>query len=324
MNEKVYSISGIPFLIRGDWSDEEMIDMLEEPQPYNLYINYDVEMGVDTVCKHRVNDLEIINIRKAEGNSSFIEKHNGLDIYVDIHGMLKHDYNWQFSLFGNKGIVQKYILHILEKKYKSIVFHGCAIRNQNDGRIIIGLGQSGAGKSVFVATALRNGWEMIATEQVILDDEMNVYRGNVFDNISPLSVEMYREWLADAQVIDAKRLIEPLGQKVFVDMRKYAMEERTCVVTLDKLCIANLDFQGKRSGVMKIEDSDYFLRLLQISASEKISSPVIVKNRLANISFQGDTDLRQSIIDKIIKSKAERFILSGGFEGFDIYLRNKN
>lgn len=321
MNEKVYSIAGIPFLIRGDWSDEEMIDMLEEPQPYNLYINYDIEMEADTICKYHANDLEVINIRKTEGNSSFIEKHNGLDIYVDIHAMLQHDYNWQFSLFGNKGIVQKYILHILEKKHKRIVFHGCAIRNQNDGRIIIGLGQSGAGKSVFVATALRNGWEMIATEQVILDDEMNIYSGNAFDNISPLSVKMYREWLTDAQIIDAKRLIEPLGQKVFVDMRKYAMTEDVCVVTLDKLSIANLDFQGKKSGVINIEDSDYFLRLLQISASEKISSPTIVKNRLVNVSFQGDTELRQNIIDKIIKSKAERFVLSGGFEGFDIYLK---
>lgn len=84
---------------------------------------------------------------------------------------------------------------------------------------------------------LRNGWEMIATEQVLIDDQMNIYRGNVYDNVSPLSIGILREWLPNAYIMDTKRLIEPLGQKVLVDMRKYAMLERVCTIALDKLCI---------------------------------------------------------------------------------------
>lgn len=320
MNEKVYRIAGIPFLIRGDLSEGKRNDMLGEPQPYNLYINYDVEIDADVVDEC-VGGPEVIRIRESEGNHSFTGSPEGFDICVDVDDMLRLDYNWQFSLFGNKGIVQKYILHILEKKYKRIVFHGCAIRNRCDGRIIIGLGQSGAGKSVFVATALRNGWEMIATEQVLIDDQMNIYRGNVYDNVSPLSIGILREWLPDAHIMDTKRLIEPLGQKVLVDMRKYAMIERVCTIALDKLCISNLDFHGKNLGAIRIEDSDYFLRLLQICASEKISSPAIVKNRLVNVAFSGDSNFRQYMIERIIDSPAERIILSGGFGGFENYLK---
>lgn len=323
MNEKMFVVAGIPFLVRCDLPEEKMSDWLSEPQPYNLYIDYDIMTDVEIAVDCITNPERII-IRDSKGTSSFIIGLDGFEICVDVAEMLRHDYNWQFSLFGNKGIVQKYILHTMEKKYKRIVFHGCAIRNPKDGKIIIGLGQSGAGKSVFVATALRNGWEMIATEQVVIDDKMNIYRGNVFDNVSPLSVELLREWLPDARIMDTKRLIEPLGQKVLVDMRKYAIRERKCMIASNKLCIANLNFRGKATEPSIVADLDYFLRLLQICSSEKISSPTIVKNKLVNVPLSGDADFRQSMVDMFIDSQAERIILSGGFEGFDSYLKKLN
>lgn len=320
MNEKSFCIAGIPFVIRSNLSEEVLNKMFGEPQPFNLFINYDVEVGLES---DSISNPEVIYIRDSKNNYSAEHFSDGLRISIDVNELLQRDYNWQFSIFGNKGIVQNYILHIMEKKYKRVIFHGCAVRNQHNGSVIIGLGQSGAGKSAFVSTALRNGWELIATEQVMLDDKMNIFRGNVFDNISPLSVEIIKTWLPDANIIEHKRLVEPTGQKIFVDMRNYVSQKRLYSILLDKLCIVNLNFHGKDFGAVHIDDSDYFLRLLQICASEKISSPTIIRNKLVNIILSGDIDFRQHLIEKIIDSKAERIILSGGFEGFEKYLAIK-
>ena len=47
----------------------------------------------------------------------------------------------------------------------------------------------------------------------------SIYKGNVYDNVSPLSEQLVSEKLIKAVMLHEKRLVEPLGHKIFVDIK---------------------------------------------------------------------------------------------------------
>lgn len=316
MDKQKYQICGIVFEIEL-YSKKYMItDLFNEPEPYNLYINYHILKCNEN---EKVDERIIIN---DTSNTSIKINQEGFVINTDISSIVEEDYNHQFSLFGNKGIVQKYILHILENKYNRIVFHGCALINKNN-EIIIGLGQSGSGKSVLINVALQNGWDLLSTEQTVIDKNMVIYKGNVYDNVSPLSEKIVSEKLKKAVILHDKRLIEPLGQKIFVDMREYESKINKAKIDFNKLTIVNVNFNGSGKNICDIEDKDYLLRLFQIAASDKISFPAIIKRSLIDFPYIGSATVREKIIDDLIKSDSDKIILSNGFTGFELFFNNK-
>lgn len=317
MDKKKYQICGIFFEIDLYSEKYKIADLFKDPEPYNLYINYHIlECNNDEKVQERI----IIN---DDDNTSVELKQEGFVINTDISSIVKKDYNHQFSLFGNKGIVQKYILHILETKYNRIVFHGCALINK-DNEIIIGLGQSGSGKSSLINVALQNGWKLLSTEQTAIDKDMFIYKGNVYDNVSPLSKELVSKKLIEAVILHEKRLVEPLGQKIFVDMREYETNKNKIKIDFNKLTIINVDFNGKNKNMCNIEDKDYLLRIFQVSASDKISFPAIIRNSLINFPYIGNAIVREGVIDTLIKSNANKIILSNGFTGFELFFNNRD
>lgn len=311
MDIQKYKIRGIVFEIILNSDKYKISDLFDEPQPYNLYINYHI-----IKCEDNTTNEKII-INDNDNTSVKIEDENFI-INANVSKLVQKNYNYQFSLFGNKGIIQKYILYILEKKYNSIVFHGCALKNEQE-EIIIGLGGSGSGKSVLINMALQKGWKLISTEQTIINNDMYIYKGNIFDNVSPLSEESVRKNLPKAIIFPEKRLIEPIGQKIFVDMSSYQTKNDIIKMNLNKLTIINVDFKGKNENIVNIEDKDYLLRLLQISASDKISFPAIIENSFIEFPYIGNAKLKNDIIKNLIKSNAKKIILSNGFTGFDLF-----
>ena len=119
MDIQKYKIRGIVFEIILNSDKYKISDLFNEPQPYNLYINYHI-----IKCKKDDIANEKIIINDNDNTSVKIEERNFI-IETNISKLEKKNYNQQFSLFGNKGIVQKYILCILEKKYNSIVPPDC-------------------------------------------------------------------------------------------------------------------------------------------------------------------------------------------------------
>ena len=313
MDIQKYKIRGIVFEIILNSDNYKIYDLFNEPQPYNLYINYYI---IKCSKDDKTNEKIIIN----DNNKSSVKIEDGsLIIDANVAEIVQKNYNHQFSLFGNKGIVQKYILYILEIKYNSIIFHGCALKNEQD-EILIGLGGSGSGKSVLINLALQRGWRLISTEQTIINNDMYIYKGNIFDNVSPLSEDLISKNLPKAIILPEKRLIEPIGQKIFVNMSSYQMKNDKIKMDLNKLTIINVDFKGKNENIVNIEDKDYLLRLLQISASEKMSFPAIIENNFVDFPYIGNAKLKNDIINTLIESNAKKIILSNGFTGFNSFL----
>ena len=310
-----YKISFIDFKIIANIDLKEFI----EPQPYSLYINYNIEDA------KRKEIYKIIIENNTEINDIKIDyKEKELKIFGNIKKILKNDYNKQFSLFGNKGIINRFILHIIEKDFNAIALHGCAVKHPKTNKVIIGIGPSGSGKSTFISTALKNGWKLIATEHVIIDEDFNIYKGNVYDNISPYALDFISENLKETKIYNDKKLIEPLAHKIFINYQNYAISEEKIKLELDNTNIIILNFKKEGSNSIELNDKDFLLRMLQISASEKITFPLIYCDLiLDNDEFNGNVKIRNKVIDNIIESKINKSILSGNYEDFENYVKEQ-
>lgn len=302
-----------------DINVESNIDIfLQEPEPFNLHINYFIQ--AQNVNRSR-KFYKIIILHKEENSIELTFKDDVFTIIGDLSPMLQEGYNKQFSLFGNKGVINRFILHLIETDLNAAVFHGCAVQHPETNKTLIGFGASGSGKSTFIANALKVGWKLIASEHIIIDNKLNIFKGNEYDNVSPLGLDFLRNNLREAVIYSDKKLVEPVGEKVFVNFHKYSISDLSLSLNTAKSTIVVLNFgNNKIPEAMAIQDKDFLLRVLQITSSEKITFPPIFGDTIFKINLNGNCDIRSVVINKLIEHTAGAVVLGGNYESFESYL----
>lgn len=308
-----FQIGSLAFEVEANFS---LCEWLWEPQPYNLWINY---MLTDISQPIKIFHIWLLNELQKEVTVNCSDKN--LEVMGDFSCMEEAGYNQQFGLFGNKGILNQYLLHTIEVELGATIFHGCSVRNPLDGRVLIGIGASGSGKSTFISCAVQQGWELLSTEYTIIDTQLRLWNANHYDNVSPVTAEYIEKDLKEAVVYKNKRLMSPLGQKIFVDMRRYANTDLGHPIVPSSVGIVLLDFGNQKIKKQPLEDRDFFLRILQIFGSEKINSPIIFSNQIYEAPLHGNPVIRSEIIQKIIENCNCKYILGGIQDDFEQYLR---
>jgi hypothetical protein len=305
MNKYYFTVANVSFCVISNISFD---DILNTPFPYSLHANYDLVL--DKVSSNIKCTIEVIHNNSKD--ISVTESPYKLQLNGDFSAMYKAGYNPQFNLFGNRGIINKYILHSLEKYGGNSILHACAVLDK-EYNLCIGIGGSGSGKSVFVGAALSNGWKLIATEHVIIGgDNLVAYSGNKFDNSSVLGAEKMSSSSLDIIIHWDRTISDPTDKKILVDYSSYSgIENRITLkkyrVTLVSLCFGNDNFKLAKN----IDDNDYIYRLLQINSSEKITFPLIFGNVIAECPLNGSPKIRTEICSRLINS-ADSIVLQGG------------
>ncbi len=265
-------------------------DQLWDPQPYSLFVNY--YLNPEPLKNPRVTIKIVLN----QTDKPIAIKHTLKELKVEgnIKSLTEGNANKQFPLFGNKGLISKYILHMLELHSKVSVFHSAAVLDEKSRTIYLALGPSGSGKSVFVGSAMKAGQKVIATEQVLFGMD-RIYAGNRFDNISPAAVDFYESNLPDVIVFDDKMLVEPVGRKVFLGIEKYCST-----------------------------DAEFLLRTVQQNISEKIMSPVALGKRFVGATLTGDEQVRSQAVETLLAIMQSKTFLGGEQSDFELFLAKKH
>jgi hypothetical protein len=310
-----FSIASRNYFIESNF---DVRKLLLDPQPYNLHINYSINNQVPG------NKFSGIRILKSNKKIAVSVSDGLLEISGDIEPMFKSGYNRQFGLFGNKGLINKFILHTLEKNYATSVLHASAIVHPILKKICIAVGASGSGKSVFVSNAIKAGWGILATEHVLISSELNLYVGNKYDNISPRAVEYFKNNLPAAKIFSSKKLVEPVGSKVFVNLGAYTTPTNLFSLDTYEIVLVVLNFGNKfhKKG-SPIRDEDFILRVMQQIASEKINSPVIFDNQIFDIPLYGNAQSRSKVVNHLIEHSHKKIILGGDYSDFSKWLVNE-
>jgi len=308
-----FSIANINYKIVSNF---DVHSLLFDPQPYNLHVNYLIQ---DKVPRRNAFTISILRNSKRLNVTTLSRE---LKISGNISPMFSEKYNQQFGLFGNKGLIHRFILHTLEYSGRASVLHAAAVIHPLKGSLYIAVGSSGSGKSVFISNALKIGWKLIATEQVIINTQGRIFQGNQYDNVSPKAVNFIRKKLKEAIVLKTQVLNEPIGSKVFVNLSKYTTDRIYTQLKSGNFTIIVLNFgnQSHKAG-SKIVDEDFILRVIQQAASEKISSPIIFGDTIFDLNLDGDAKNRTTLINFLLRKAKDKVILGGDYSDFEKWLK---
>ncbi len=141
----------------------------------------------------------------------------------------------RYSLFGNLGLFFKYLLVVLERR-GVFSFHASAIYRETDNRLVMFIGPAGCGKTVFILSAIEQGWKVLTVEMAHCEfrgDDLALHKGALYDNVRVGNLTM-----------DFPGAIEPLGIKI-PDVKdvwghKFAVDLNPVAVGPDELLNPNI------------------------------------------------------------------------------------
>jgi hypothetical protein len=92
----------------------------------------------------------------------------------------------RYSFWGNQGLLYRFALRLLEKKYGIYSFHACALFEEKKNLLYVIIGGAGSGKTVCLLSGLERGLRLFSTETVhfkVQGEETSWFMGSLIDNI---------------------------------------------------------------------------------------------------------------------------------------------
>lgn len=131
----------------------------------------------------------------------------------------------RYSLFGNLGLLFKYFLATLERR-GAFSFHASAIYREADNRLVIFIGSAGCGKTVFILSAIEQGWKIVTVEMTHCEfrgGDLVVHKGALYDNIRVGNLTIDFPGAVERLGIDIPQVEDIWGHKIAVDMNPVAI-----------------------------------------------------------------------------------------------------
>jgi hypothetical protein len=92
----------------------------------------------------------------------------------------------RFSLWGNQGLLFRYVLFLLETRHQIFSIHGCALFQEEHNRLYLVVGSAGSGKTVYLLSGLEKGLKLFSAELVhfrIKKGSIEWLLGALIDNV---------------------------------------------------------------------------------------------------------------------------------------------
>ncbi len=314
MQQTSFSIADLAFSLSANF---DITDSFLTPQPFNIHHNFLIRTLDPSrnatqyiTLHHDTKPLRIKHSMHTLGVSGNLKEPDG-----------STNIDRQIGLFGNNGLINKYILHSLESTNQSVTFHACAVQDPSSKKVYMAFGASGSGKSVIVLSALKAGWQIIATEYVTIDINLVLHAGNYLDNVSSKAIDDFKKNVPNAKINSEKNLKNMFFHKVFVDLSAHAIVEPT--IDLNRVDLSIIVLAGSASEHRHgtdITDERLFRRTLQENASEKIMMPLIVNGRIIETDLNGTADVRNEVVEALCKQAKNWLALGGSIQDFDDWL----
>lgn len=113
-------------------------------------------------------------------------KKEGIHLSGPVSHFKKKSSDPRYSLWGNQGLLYRYTLYLLEKKYSIYSFHACSLYQEEKDRLFIIAGGAGSGKTAFLLKGLLSGLKLFSTETThfsVSSNEIKWFKGSLIDNV---------------------------------------------------------------------------------------------------------------------------------------------
>ena len=276
---------------------EEMKNM--NPEKIGVKVS-EAKVGVSTNSSHLLEREKFYWLDTNFLSVDFVPFEEAMDSYMEIEDvggvpcfkiersrlMVKGDFSkWEkeikdkrYTLFGNLGIFSSWVLRTLEEEHDISTFHACALVKGE--RLVIISGGAGAGKTVFILSALKKGWKIFSTEFVHfrVKDKVEFFKGPIRDAVR---VDTFRYHFPEMVEDLGINLREETGSKLVVDFSPFQVREYKLIDPEIILIFPHVEEKRERVIRKEIKDREILLRNLFNNASEKMEKSLLLYGKWA-------------------------------------------
>ena len=191
----------------------------------------------------------------------------------------------RYTLLGNQGLLYRFIMYILEKKYGIYSFHANALYSEERDELFVVFGGAASGKSPALMAGLCNGLTVFGTELVhfsVGDGEYTFYQSSCLDNIRPQSIhDDFPELLTRLTVPSDKGFSSP-SSKFLLDMRHLSAPKAVLKSPRLRLIVPRVEAGRDPVIINRVEDQGLVAKMLFDNLAEKIAASFTMYNSMAS------------------------------------------
>lgn len=210
----------------------------------------------------------------------------------------------RFTLFGNEGLLFRYVLMFLEKKYKTYSFHACSLYDEETNHMYIASGGAGSGKTCLILKGLELGLKLFSTEMThfSFEDEFTLFKGSLVDNIRVGNLKYSYPTVTEKLNLKLPETSDEWGKKIPVDLKQVQTKFDSIEETDITVVLPHIEEERNKCIAIDVSDMRVARKLLFDNISDKISENVVYYTNIPLAGFDNSVLIqnRFDAVDKFI------------------------
>ena len=184
----------------------------------------------------------------------------------------------RFTIFGNEGLLFRYVLAALERDYNIYSFHACSLFDEKTKQLYIIAGGAGSGKTCLILKGLELGLKLFSTEMThfSFDNEFTLYKGSLVDNIRVGNLKYSYPLLINKLNLKLPNTNDEWSEKIAVDLvkeqTKFDLIEKADVIVI----LPHIEENRHESIVIDVKNRKVTKKALFDNISNKIGETVLL------------------------------------------------
>ena len=222
----------------------------------------------------------------------------------------------RYSLFGNLGLLFKYLLMTLERR-GVFSFHASAIYRETENRLVMFVGPAASGKTVFILSAIEQGWKVLTVEMAHCEfrgDDLIIHKGALYDNVRVGNLTIDFPGAIEPLKIKIPDVADVWGHKFAIDMNPVAVEVDYLVSPQVSIVFPKVEMGRGDPEISPVSKGGGLRRKLFDNLTEKTGSTFLLYDELPVQGFDSPElgAARLEFVDKFMNRITEaRSVLTG-------------
>ncbi len=193
----------------------------------------------------------------------------------------------RYTIFGNEGLLFRYVLMFMEQKYGIYSFHACALYDEKSNHMYIGPGGAGSGKTCLILKGLELGLKLFSTEMTHFscDDGLTLYKGSLVDNVRIGNLKYSYPELTKKLNLKLPDTADEWGKKIAIDLKKMETKFDTIKKTDVTVILPHIEEGRDKCIAVDVKNPKAARKALFDNISDKIANNVLLYDTVPLMGF---------------------------------------
>ena len=220
--------------------------------------------------------------------------------------LTKEASDMRFSLWGNQGLLFRYLLFLLETRHQIFSIHGCALLEEEHNRLYLVVGGAGSGKTVYLLSGLEKGLKLFSAELIhfrIKKGSMEWLLGALIDNVRIGTLRhhfpRFRPDIRLSETLDERQ------EKTALDLSAHSSKKMAIFNPEIVMIFPRIEEGRPGFHLTPIEERGKTAQLIFDNISQKIAETVILYDKIPFVGFdnQKNAQIRLNAVKELTQHK---------------------